>query len=77
MTNKQKEIGMFCKNWRTDVLKYRYLVDFCNDYKLEYKTMWAFENGKCQNINYPMIYYRATFDADKPAFERGFFECQE
>lgn len=74
---KQKEIGQFCKNWRTDKLHYRYLVDFCNDYHLVYKTMWAFEHGKCQNIEYPMVYYRATLADEQQEFARGFFECQE
>ena len=75
--SKQKEIGQFCKNWRTDRLHYKYLVDFCKDYKLVYKTMWAFEHGQCQNIDYPMIYYRATFRDEQQEFARGFFECQE
>jgi hypothetical protein len=72
----RKRIGLYCKHFRTDVLHYVCLADFCRDYGLNYKTIWAFENGKCQNIKYPVYYYNACFtEYDKNKFVRGFFEC--
>lgn len=72
----RKRIGSYCKRFRLDVLRYDYLTDFCRDYNLNYKTIWAFENGKCQNIKYPVYYYNAcSCEYEKNNFVRGFFEC--
>ena len=72
----RKRIGLFCKRFRTDVLGFNRLSDFCNEYGLNYKTIWAFENGKCQNIKYPVYYYNAcSCENERSKFVGGFFEC--
>lgn len=48
--------GERCARFRNDILQLN-LTDFCNCTGANLKNVWAFENGKANNIKYLFYYY--------------------
>lgn len=66
------DIGKYCKNVR--VKQNVTLKDFASLNHDNLKNIWAFENGKANNIKY-IFYYLKLFDSDSDQKEyvRGLF----
>ena len=66
------DIGIYCKNVRLN--QNITLKDFAVLNNDNFKNIWAFENGKANNIKY-IFYYFNLFDSDSDQKEyvRGLF----
>lgn len=66
------DIGIYCKNVRLN--QNITLKDFAILNNDNFKNIWAFENGKANNIKY-IFYYFNLFDSDSEQKEyvRGLF----
>lgn len=66
------DIGKYCKNVR--VKQNVSLKDFASLNHDNLKNIWAFENGKANNIKY-IFYYLKLFDSDsgQKEYVRGLF----
>lgn len=51
-----EKIGAYCKGYRIDTLCMT-LTEFANINEENIKNIWAFENGKANNIKYLKLYY--------------------
>ena len=56
MQNSYKNISSFCKDFRIDVLK-KTIADLSRASGVKERTLWAFENGKANNINHLSVYF--------------------
>ena len=66
------DIGLYCKKVRLN--QNVSLKDFANMNKDNFKNIWAFENGKANNIKY-IFYYFNLFktDSEQKEYIRGLF----
>ena len=66
------DIGLYCKEVRLN--QNVSLKDFANMNKDNFKNIWAFENGKANNIKY-IFYYFNLFktDSEQKEYIRGLF----
>lgn len=56
MQNSYKNISSFCKDFRIDVLK-KTIADLSRASGVKERTLWAFENGRANNINHLSVYF--------------------
>lgn len=71
MQNSYKNICSFCKEFRTDVLK-KSIAEVSRLSGIKERTLWAFENGRANNINHLSVYYDLCMtEQDKNEFMGG------
>lgn len=68
----QVNIGKLCKQYRLKYVKMS-LKDFADFYNDSDKNIWAFENGKANNLKYLFYYYKMLDDSKKMLFSRELF----
>lgn len=71
MQNSYKNISSFCKEFRTDVLK-KSIAELSRHSGVKERTLWAFENGRANNINHLSVYYdECVTEHDRTEFIGG------
>lgn len=68
----QEDIGKLCKQYRLKYIKMT-LKDFANFYNDSDKNIWAFENGKANNLKYLFYYYKMLDDSKRISFSKELF----
>jgi hypothetical protein len=69
----KKTVGEYCKNFRINELNLT-LVDFSFFTNTNFKTIWAFENGRSNNIKYLFYYYVIAYGFKRDIFVKGLFD---
>lgn len=68
-----EEIAKYCKEFRAYIIRVN-LTDFCNELNVNAKNLYAFENGKANNIKYLYYYYHmCKSDEMRTEFITGLF----
>lgn len=70
--NLKLKVADYCKNYRENQLMLS-LTEFSNLNNVSFKNVWAFENGKANNIIYLYYYYNLSKGFQKDNFIRGVF----
>ena len=68
----QENIGQLCKSYRLRYIKMS-LKDFAKFYNDSDKNIWAFENGKANNLKYLFYYYKLLDDSKRISFSKELF----
>lgn len=68
----QENIGQLCKAYRLKHIKMS-LKDFALFYNDSDKNIWAFENGKANNLKYLFYYYKLLDDSKRISFSKELF----
>lgn len=63
MQNSYKNISSFCKEFRTNVLR-KTIAELSRASGVKERTLWAFENGRANNINHLSVYYDECLTED-------------
>ena len=64
MQNSYKNISAFCKDFRIDTLK-KSIAELSRVSGVKERTLWAFENGRANNINHLSVYFNECVTADE------------
>lgn len=71
MQNSYKNISSFCKDFRIYVLQ-KTIAELSRASGVKERTLWAFENGKANNINHLSVYFNQCItDKARKEFMEG------
>lgn len=70
--NLKLKVAKYCKEYREKQLMLS-LTEFSNLNNVSFKNVWAFENGKANNIIYLYYYYHLSKGFQKELFIKGVF----
>lgn len=71
--NIKNTVGEYCKQYRINDLNLN-LIDFAYFNEINFKSVWAFENGRSTNLKYLFYYYNVAYGFKRDKFIKGLFE---